>query len=131
MLPDFYEDLKFHCETNSITYKLKFKPLEVSLLVDNLISNSLNANAKNFSICVEEESGHLYISFMDDGIGWSESLAQRDVFEKGVSTTSGSGLGLFNFRQYVQNELHGQVSIDKSYCSGNKNKKGVKIQIVL
>lgn len=131
VLPDFYEDLKFHCETNSISYKLKFKPLEVSLLVDNLISNSLNADAKNFSICVEKVSNHLYISFMDDGVGWSESLGQRDVFEKGVSTTSGSGLGLYNCRQYVQNELHGQVFIDKSYSSGNKDKNGVKIQIIL
>lgn len=131
VLPDFYEDLKFHCETNSISYKLKFKPLEISLLVDNLISNSLNADAKRFSIYVEEISGHLYISFMDDGVGWSESLGQRDVFEKGVSTTSGSGLGLYNFKQYVQNELHGQVLIDKSYSSGNKEKNGIKIQIVL
>lgn len=131
VLPDFYEDIKFHADSNGCMLIKKFKPLEVSLLIDNLVSNSINARARNFKIDVCPQNGGAVIGIADDGNGWSKELGSRNVFEKGVSTTSGSGLGLFNAMKYVKNELGGEISIVENYNSGCAGNPGVKIQIIL
>lgn len=131
VLPDFYEGIKFHSNIHTCSLIRKFKPLEVSLLIDNLVSNSINAFAKNFYIEVESNTLHTIINIFDDGIGWSPDVVSRDVFEKGVSTTSGSGLGLYNAKQYVNTELKGEICIDNNYNSGISCNSGAKIQIIL
>ena len=131
VLPDFYEDIKFHADSNGCILIKRFKPLEVSLLIDNLVSNSINARARNFTIDVCSQNGNTMIGIADDGNGWSKDLGARNVFEKGVSTTSGSGLGLFNAMQFVKTELGGEISIVDNYDSGCAGNPGVKIQIIL
>ena len=40
---------------------------------------------------------------MDDGVGWPQSLDPVErAFEKGVTTTDGSGLGLYHVKQVVE-----------------------------
>lgn len=131
VLPDFYEDIKFHSNIHACSLIRKFKPLEVSLLLDNLVSNSINASARNFYIEAENDALHTIINIFDDGKGWSPDIVSRDVFEKGVSTTSGSGLGLYNAKQYVNTELKGEICIDNNYNSGISCNSGAKIQIIL
>lgn len=131
VLPDFYEDIKFHSDNHSTALLRKFKPLEISLLIDNFVSNSINASARNFYVETTVVDSHIIISIYDDGKGWSQDVADRDVFGKGVSTTSGSGLGLYNASQYVKTELKGDIIIDKTYNSGSIDRPGVKIQIIL
>lgn len=131
VLPDFFEEIKFHCKSNGHSLIRKFKPLEVSLFIDNLVSNSINAHAKNLNIDTSLEDNHTIISIYDDGRGWSSDLDSRDAFEKGVSTTSGSGLGLFNAKDFVQSTLNGQIKIDYKYNSGILGKPGVMFKIVL
>ena len=72
------------------------------------------------------------MSIFDDGHGVANSLEnQQDIFEKGVTTTSGSGLGLFNAKMYVEKELKGTIAIDTTYRSQNNNKgKGLKLDII-
>ena len=131
VLPDFYEDIKFHGNTNGCKLLKKFKPLEVSLLIDNLVSNSINAKAHNFTVEVNNIDHRIIINIIDDGKGWSKELESRNAFDKGVSTTSGSGLGLYNAMQYIKTELNGDISIDKNYNSGIPGNSGTKIQITL
>lgn len=131
VLPDFFEDIKFHCFSNEISTILKFKPLELSLLMDNFVSNSINAGARNLFFEAKIEGDHTILEISDDGKGLSTELGSHSVFDKGVSTTFGSGLGLYNAKQYVQNELHGDIQIDDNYNSGIKGRPGVKFIIAL
>lgn len=131
VLPDFYEDIKFHGIAHGCKLNKRFKPLEVSLLIDNFVSNSINAKARNFSVVVSPMGDRVEIDIIDDGKGWSKEINSRNVFDKGVSTTSGSGLGLYNAMQYIKSDLGGDIFIDTNYNSGIDGNPGAKIQIIL
>lgn len=113
ILPDFYGDIKFSVSSDMLEYKMKFKPLEISVLIDNLISNSLKADAKHFNVSFNKREEKLQISFLDDGKGLSSNVSDVDsLFEKGITTTKGSGLGLFFVREQVEKEMGGIVQIE-------------------
>ena len=125
ILPEFYHDLKFHCEGEQNDYVIRFKPLEISLLLDNLVSNSIKAKAHNFTINFEIKDSLLYITIYDDGAGLSSTIQNPDsIFEKGITTTSGSGLGLYNVYRLITKEMGGNISIITVPF-------GFKIQIIL
>lgn len=114
ILPDFYSDIKFQVPSDLPEYKTRFKPLEISVLIDNLVSNSLKAEARNFKVQFEVIGDHLKISFIDDGKGLNSSISDIEkIFEKGVTTTKGSGLGLFFVKDLIEREMNGKVQAGK------------------
>ena len=114
ILPDFYSDIKFQVPSDLPEYKTRFKPLEISVLIDNLVSNSLKAEARNFKVQFEVIGDHLKISFIDDGKGLNSSISDVEkIFEKGVTTTKGSGLGLFFVKDLIEREMNGKVQAGK------------------
>jgi len=114
ILPDFYSDIKFQVPSDLPEYKTRFKPLEISVLIDNLVSNSLKAEARNFKVQFEVIGEHLKISFIDDGKGLNSSISDIEkIFEKGVTTTKGSGLGLFFVKDLIEREMNGKVQAGK------------------
>lgn len=132
VLPDYYEEINLFCETNNCKRVMKFRPLELNLLIDNLLSNSIKAGARHFNVVFTTKDNMIEMSIFDDGQGIANSLGnQQDIFEKGVTTTSGSGLGLYNAKMYVEKELKGTIAIDTTYRSQNNNKgKGLKLDII-
>lgn len=120
VLPEFYGDLNFSLDGRDCVFVRKFKPLEVSLLFDNLVSNSIKAHAKNFNVSFAISNG-LSISISDDGDGISTVIAPLDsIFEKGITTTAGSGLGLYNARLLIENDMRGKIEVDQHYTKGLK-----------
>lgn len=130
VLPDYYEDIKFRCVTNGCQKTMRFRPLEVNLIIDNLLSNSIKAGARHFDVVFAQlADNHISMQVSDDGKGLDETILDyASIFEKGVTTTNGSGLGLYNIKQFVEKELQGTISIDETYHSNNKH-RGVKLVI--
>ena len=65
------------------------------------------------------------MTISDDGNGLSPSINNSDsIFEKGVTTTNGSGLGLYNVAKFVREVLKGTIMVDN-----NMDKKGFKLII--
>lgn len=94
ILPDFYSDIKFQVPSDLPEYKTRFKPLEISVLIDNLVSNSLKAEARNFKVQFEVIGEHLKISFIDDGKGLNSSISDIEkIFEKGLQLQKALDLG--------------------------------------
>ena len=89
---------------------LHFRPAEMTILVDNLLTNAGKAKAKKIDIQVEETGSVVKVRFVDDGIGLTERFLPKDLFENGVTTTSGAGIGLHHVKQIVE-EIGGRVSI--------------------
>lgn len=107
-----------------IKLKKKIKPIEISILLDNFLSNSIRAKAKNFIVEFKKDSNEdLILSLKDDGIG-IPSTNKEKIFDFGFTTTSGSGLGLFHIKQILDNM---SCSIEVN----NKLKKGVEFIINL
>lgn len=85
-------------------FELKISRIEMSILIDNIISNADKADAKQLNITITKVgSNTLRISFMDNGKGLSGKLNNPEsMFEMGITTTSGSGLGLYHAREIVE-----------------------------
>lgn len=110
VVADFYSKIKICCLDNSVSYETTFRPLEVSLFLDNLASNSFKAKANNLILKFKIHKKQLLIEITDDGRGWSKEIQDiQSVFEKGVSTTSGSGLGLYNAKEMIEKDLDGRL----------------------
>lgn len=85
--------------------KRKFRPIEVGIVIDNLISNAAKAHASNITFLIGTTKGakpELHITVADDGTGWKGVDPLERIFAKGVTTTDGSGLGLFHVKQVIE-----------------------------
>jgi anti-sigma regulatory factor (Ser/Thr protein kinase) len=105
-------------------YIKEFRPLELTTIFDNLISNSEKADAKNIDIIFSANKEKLDIEIKDNGKGISEKNID-DVFEMGHTTTKGSGIGLFQVHDLVTNNLKGKISLS------SKEKEGTNIKITI
>lgn len=125
-----YFSIKVNLEDNAINdFKMFFKPLDISILLDNIVSNSIKAGAKNLYITVNEIGvDKIEFRFADDGNGLSKDVIDIvDVFEKGYTTTSGSGLGLYTCLEIVK-QLKGEIKINNQF-KYSEDKKGFELII--
>ena len=87
-------------------FERPFRPIEGGIVIDNLISNAAKARATKIGFFLEVSKGPkpvLSIIVADNGGGWPPSLDPVErVFEKGVTTTDGSGLGLYHVKQVIE-----------------------------
>ncbi|MGO4548015.1 sensor histidine kinase [Paenibacillus sp. 2TAB23] len=120
-----YEDLNINNtllsiaidNSKDITFSYKFKPLEVIIIVDNLLSNSYKAGAKNVQIVWENDTADtLKLIYTDDGKGIESRIVDK-IFNFGFTTTDGSGLGLFHVKQLLEN-MHGRISVSTNKAQG-------------
>lgn len=93
-------------ESDQKAFRREFKPIEIGMILDNLVSNAAKARAENMLFSLRVPKGQnptLTIEVADDGIGWAKSFTDLSrVFEKGVTTTDGSGLGLHHIKQLIE-----------------------------
>jgi len=102
----------------NIRFVKKFKPIELTIVIDNMISNSRKANARNIKIDYSVAVDKLLIKFVDDGKGIDKAIKEVDViFEKGFTTTSGSGIGLYHVRKIIE-QLNGQITVNRNVGNG-------------
>ena len=92
---------------NIITKYVLMNPIDVDIIIDNLISNSIKAKAGkivvNFKI---NDNNKLEIIYADDGIGVPEKLVKNPnaIFELGVreSQEKGSGIGMYDVKKRLE-----------------------------
>jgi signal transduction histidine kinase len=91
---------------NTVTqpFEIRARRIELSILVDNIISNSVKAQARSMTVVIDLTAKNLLcLSFQDDGRGLADSISRpSDIFSMGLTTTSGSGLGLYHVDQIVK-----------------------------
>jgi signal transduction histidine kinase len=94
--------------------------LDLSIVIDNLISNSQKSKAKNILIQILDSKNQLQVLFHDDGTGVSNDFSStpKALFQLGVkSNTEGSGIGLFTVKKKMK-EMYGDIKF-----VGNQQKK--------
>jgi signal transduction histidine kinase len=106
------------------SFEIKASRIELSILIDNIISNANKAQARKLIVMISKASTNtLRISFIDDGKGLSKELPSIDsMFEMGITTTAGSGFGLYHARRIVE-------SIDGKIAAIPIKPKGMEIRV--
>ncbi|MCT4616319.1 MAG: ATP-binding protein [Marinifilaceae bacterium] len=102
--------LKENIETPFIK---NFRPIEISMVVDNAINNAQKAGAKNINIEINSEPNYLSILILNDGKKLTDKYNPKDLLKKGITTTSGSGLGLYHINKIIT-DLKGKVTISNT-----------------
>ncbi len=112
-----YSMVKFHVEKTNIVWNTRFEPIKIIIIIDNLISNSLKADAQNISINWSETDNEILLNFMDDGIGIKEKNIPF-IFNYRFTTTDGGGLGLFHVKNIMEQDFCGNIEFVRQHTSG-------------
>jgi signal transduction histidine kinase len=85
-------------------FVMEFKPLELTILLDNLVSNSKKANATLITISLKRiDRNTLIMKFKDNGIGIPENHKEK-IFDYGFTTSDGSGMGLSHVKEILEKQ---------------------------
>jgi signal transduction histidine kinase len=105
-------------------HKIKFNPIDMIIVLDNLISNSSKHGATMVELTWSKTENSVQLSFKDDGKGITDNILDN-VFDFGFTTSRrGSGIGLYHVKEIIEN-LSGTIKIN------NKIDKGVEFIISL
>ncbi len=122
-----FRDIDFKIvNNNNAEYYGAYSMLDISVLLDNLISNAKKENADSIQVNIFEENGKYIIDFSDSGKGVLDSaLLGERMFELGVTTRyGGSGIGLASVKKIVT-DMKGRVS----FLGNNIYLKGATFRI--
>lgn len=111
-------------EYGDLTFVRKVKPIELNIVIDNLINNARKAGASEIFVEFHlDNNDKLVIDFVDNGRGIADEI-KKTMYDLGVTTTDGSGLGLFHVKQII-NDLKGRVS------GFNNSKEGATFRLTI
>lgn len=100
-----------------LTFKREFAPIEIPIIIDNLLSNSKKAKARNIIFeWVEISAKEISLHVSDNGTGVEKSIADS-IFDFRFTTTKGSGLGLYHVKS-VLNKMRGDIVANPKYTKG-------------
>ena len=98
---------------------------EFEQVIDNIISNSIEAGAGNIFIRLKKENSKVIIEIEDDGKGMNEEEI-KNIFQPFYSgKEGGTGLGLSVCKKIIEERHNGEIKIE-SFPG-----KGTKVKIVL
>lgn len=96
---------------------LAFSPIEVTMLIDNIMDNASTAKASKLLVSAKEAAGFIDLVFENDGAPLTERYAPDELFHRGITTTTGSGLGLSQVKR-IASSLEAEVSIFNNDANG-------------
>lgn len=102
-----------------LEYKIKFNPIDMIIVLDNLINNSTKHSASKIELNWSKSSNSIQLSFKDDGKGIQDNILEH-IFDFGFTTSRrGSGIGLYHVKEIIES-LNGTIKVN------NKISKGVE-----
>lgn len=115
-IKEYFSDYKPSCKVqyhSEIAEPLekKIPILDLSIVLDNLVSNSEKANATEFRIDFSRNGRTYIVDFTDNGVGVDlNQFTSENIFEEGITNRrGGSGIGLSTIKDRMINELNGDI----------------------
>ena len=106
---------------NNLTHLARFRPVDLVVVVDNLMDNARKHGARWMRLEARRGIGGRAVEILitDDGRGLDEDRVDpKRIFEKGyTSTHTGTGLGLYHARKVMQ-EMGGGLVLDPERENG-------------
>jgi sensor histidine kinase regulating citrate/malate metabolism len=100
--------LKIDVVNKAESFEIMMRPIEISILFDNLISNADKARARHMRFLIETAGNTLTILIANDGEKVPKSMI-NSMFELGISGRGGSGIGLYTCKEIVTG-MGGEIS---------------------
>lgn len=87
---------------SSVKHILKFRPFEITVILDNLFSNSRKAKSTKIELEWIKTKEYLVLNFSDNGSGIPDEIKHK-IFDFRYSNTDGSGIGLYHVKDLLSN----------------------------
>jgi len=100
--------LKFEVANKAEPFVIMMRPIEISILFDNLISNAEKARARHMRFAIETTGNALTVQIANDGEKVPKSMVSS-MFELGISGRGGSGIGLYTCKEIIEG-MGGEIS---------------------
>jgi signal transduction histidine kinase len=98
-------------------FNTSFRPIEMIIILDNLLNNSFRAKAKNVFVYWKSISlSEIELHIQDDGIGIPDKNLDR-IFDARFTTTNGSGLGLYHTKEIIE-KIGGRIAVNNQLRQG-------------
>ncbi len=95
----------------------KFNPIDVVIVLDNLISNSSKHGASKVALKWSKSGNTTQLSFKDDGAGIKDSILDN-IFDFGFTTSRrGTGIGLYHVKEIIE-KLKGTITVNNKVNQG-------------
>jgi signal transduction histidine kinase len=103
--------------------------LDLSVIIDNLISNSKKANAQEITIDFKANDRIIELYFSDNGDGVDlTQYTPNDIFKQGVTNRrGGSGIGLSTIKRLMIENLRGEIEF---YANAVRYKQGATFKLI-
>lgn len=100
-----------------LVFNIVFNPIDVVIVLDNLISNSSKHGASKIELKWSKSENLIEFSFKDDGTGIKDSILDN-IFDFGFTTSRrGSGIGLYHVKEIIE-KLKGSISVNNKLTKG-------------
>lgn len=102
--------IQYHSDIEEPLEK-KISVLDLSIILDNLISNSKKANATELRLDFSRNRRTYIVDFTDNGDGVDlDMFTPQSIFEEGITNKrGGSGIGLSTIKDRMNKELNGTI----------------------
>ena len=93
--------IKIAIKETNLKKVMKFRPFEITVVLDNLFSNSRKAKSTEILLEWAKSKSNLVFSFKDNGNGIPKDIVDK-IFEFRYSNTDGSGIGLYHVQSILE-----------------------------
>lgn len=124
-----YSSLKFDFKNDDLKFVCRFKPLEILIILNNFISNSLKQDATILRLDFEKDKDFLILKISDNSDkGGIKNKDTPYIFNRAYSTTKGSGRGLYDVKRILK-DLNGSIKFIGNDIEGQLNGACFEIKI--
>ena len=124
---EVHNPIQCHFKTSVEVFAVIGSKLDLSLILDNFISNSVDWQAHNIWIDCVMQGAKLCIDIYDDGLGLTDKFKNnpKEIFNFAVSgKKKGSGFGMYLIKESL-NSFNASISIEEPI-----NNKGIHFKIL-
>ena len=113
------QPMRFDFSNADVSLDRPFRPLEVVVLIDNLVSNARKAGALRILFgAARNDRGGVTVRVSNDGVAIPREYFDK-IFQMGFSRTKGSGFGLHHARRIAEG-LGGSLEANRSVSGGSE-----------
>ena len=113
-----HTEMKYEFLTNNSTFKREFQPIELSVILDNILNNSKKKGASKVIFEFTQQTNQIQLSIKDVGKSLDKSIDEDLLFEEGITSTKGAGLGLSHVKRILANDFNAQIRYNPNYKEG-------------
>lgn len=113
-----HKDINFEFIDNGLEFVREFQPIELSVVLDNILSNSRKKSASKSIFEFFKKDDDVFLSIKDVGKVLDSSMDETLIFEEGITSTKGAGLGLSHVRRILETDLRASIKYNPEYKQG-------------